>query len=40
MSEFDLVIRNGTVVTAADIASCDIGVRDGVITTLGRSLAP
>src|SRR5947209_12299911 len=40
MSDFDLVIRNGTVVTAADTASCDIGVMDGVITTLGRSLAP
>jgi dihydropyrimidinase len=40
MSEFDLVIRNGTVATAADTASCDIGIKDGVITTLGKSLAP
>src|SRR5438477_3573714 len=40
MAEYDLIIRNGTVVTAADIASCDIGVRDGVITTLGRNLGP
>jgi len=40
MSDFDLVIRNGTVATAADTASCDIGIKDGVITTLGKSLAP
>ena len=39
MSDFDLVIRNGTVATAADTASCDIGIKDGVITTLGRNLA-
>src|SRR6266702_2355406 len=40
MSDYDLVIRNGTVATAADTASCDIGIKDGVITTLGRDLAP
>src|SRR5229473_2612051 len=40
MSEYDLVIRNGTVATAADTTSCDIGIKDGVITTLGKSLAP
>src|SRR6266403_4920670 len=40
MSDFDLVIRNGTVATAVDTASCDIGIKDGVITTLGKSLAP
>src|SRR5215469_474749 len=38
MSEYDLVIRNGTVVTAADTTVCDIGVKDGVIATLGSSL--
>ena len=38
MSEFDLVIGNGTVATAANTASCDIGSKDGVITTLGRRL--
>jgi dihydropyrimidinase len=38
MSEFDLVIRNGTVATAADTVSCDIGIKDGVITTLGKNL--
>ena len=40
MSDFDLVIRNGTVATAVDTASCDIGIKDGVVTTLGKSLAP
>jgi dihydropyrimidinase len=39
MAEFDLVIRNGTVVTAADTTSCDVGVEDGVVTMLGRGLA-
>ncbi len=40
MTDYDLVIRNGTVATAADIVSCDVGVRDGVIATLGRNLGP
>src|SRR5260370_24409716 len=40
MSDFDLVIRNGTVATAADTANCDVGIKDGVVTTLGKSLAP
>src|SRR5258707_7508691 len=39
MSEFDPVIRNGTLATAADTAGCDIGIKDGMITTLGKSLA-
>jgi dihydropyrimidinase len=39
MAEYDLVIRNGTVVTAADTMSCDIGVKDGVVAMLGRGLA-
>jgi dihydropyrimidinase len=40
MSEFDLVVRNGTVVTAADAFRCDIGVRDGRIEALARRLGP
>ena len=36
----DLVIRNGTVVTASDVTRCDIGIRDGRIVTLGEALAP
>jgi dihydropyrimidinase len=38
MAEFDLVIRGGTVVTATDRASCDIGVREGRIVALGQKL--
>ena len=40
MAEFDLVIRNGTVATAADTMQCDVGIKDGVVATLGRGLAP
>src|SRR6202158_938332 len=39
MADFDLVIRNGTVVTAADTQQCDVAVKDGVIAALGRGLA-
>ena len=38
MSDFDLVVRNGTVVTAAQIMECDIGVRDGRIVALSADL--
>ncbi|MGH7031299.1 MAG: amidohydrolase family protein, partial [Stellaceae bacterium] len=40
MSDYDLVIRNGTVATAADTMECDVGIRDGVVVTLGRALGP
>jgi dihydropyrimidinase len=39
MSDYDLVIRNGTVATAADTTVCDIGIKDGIIATLGKQLA-
>src|SRR5579884_2688457 len=39
MSEFDLVIRNGTVATASDTTECDVGIKDGVVAALGRGLA-
>src|SRR5215510_1096066 len=39
MSDFDLVIRHGTVATAADTTICDIGIKDGVVAMLGRDLA-
>jgi dihydropyrimidinase len=39
MADYDLVIRNGTVTTAADSTECDIGIKDGVVATLGRGLA-
>ena len=38
MSRFDLVIRGGTVVTAADRFPADIGIRDGRIVALGDAL--
>ena len=34
MSDFDLAIRGGTVVTAADTVRCDIGIRDGRVAML------
>ncbi|GAA4336326.1 dihydropyrimidinase [Pigmentiphaga soli] len=34
----DLVVRNGQVVTAADVSRCDIGIRGGRIVTLGEGL--
>lgn len=40
MAEFDLVVRNGTVVTAVDRFEADIGVTGGRIAALGRGLAP
>ena len=38
MSDYDLVIRDGTVATAADTVSCDVGIKDGVVATLGKNL--
>lgn len=40
MAEFDTVIRNAVVVTAADVFEADIGISQGAITTLGRGLGP
>ena len=38
MHQFDLVIRGGTVATAADTFPADIGVRDGRIAALAEDL--
>lgn len=38
MSDYDLVIRNGTVATASDTTVCDIGIRDGIVATLGKNI--
>ncbi len=35
---YDLIIANGTVATASDSFSCDIGIRDGRIVALGHGL--
>src|SRR6266852_264267 len=40
MAAHDLVIRNGTIVTAADTMRCDVGIRDGVVDALGKNLGP
>ena len=37
-SVYDLVIRGGTVVTAADTMRCDVAVRDGRVVALGDNL--
>ncbi len=37
---FDLLIRGGTVVTAADTFDADIAVQEGVIVQIGRNLGP
>ena len=38
MADYDLVVRNGTVATAADATVCDVGIKDGVVATLGKGL--
>jgi dihydropyrimidinase len=38
MAEFDLVVRGGTVVTAADKARCDVGIRAGRVVALAEDL--
>ena len=39
-TDFDLVVRNAMVTTAADTMRCDIGVRGGVVVQLGLGLPP
>ena len=34
-----MVIRGGTVVNAAEISECDVGVKNGRIVALGENLA-
>jgi dihydropyrimidinase len=38
MSDFDLVVRNAHVATAADVFDADIGIKDGAIAVLARGL--
>ena len=38
MSEYDLVIRGGTVATAADTTLCDVGIKDGAVVALGKNI--
>ena len=37
---FDTVIRGGTVATASDVFSADLGLHDGRIAAIGLDLAP
>ncbi|MDX9861115.1 MAG: dihydropyrimidinase [Rhodospirillales bacterium] len=39
MSEFDLVIRNGTVATAAEVSPCDLGIVGGRVVAMAESIA-
>ena len=38
MSDYDLVVRNGTVATASDVFAADIGIVAGRIVTIGAKL--
>ncbi len=38
MVELDLIIKNGTIVTASDTYSADVGVRDGKIVSVAQDL--
>ena len=40
MAEYDLAVRGGTVVTAASKMDCDIGIKDGEIVALAKTLGP
>ncbi|MGE3145287.1 MAG: dihydropyrimidinase, partial [Pseudorhodoplanes sp.] len=35
---FDTIVRGGTIATASDTFSCDIGIKDGRIAALGNAL--
>ena len=39
MADFDLVIRNGTVVTGADSGRCDVGIKGHRVVALGEKLS-
>jgi dihydropyrimidinase len=40
MQSFDIVIRNGTLVTAAETIRADVAIGGGAISAIGRDLAP
>ncbi len=37
--DYDLIITGGTVVTAADVFSADVGIKDGRIVAIAETLA-
>ena len=38
MSDFDLIIRGGTVVRPEGVGKLDLGIKDGLITALGNAV--
>jgi dihydropyrimidinase len=38
MSEYDIILRGGTIATAADTTACDVGIRGGKVVALGHDL--
>ena len=38
MTQFDTIIRGGTVVTASDTILCDVGIKGEKIIALGENL--
>jgi dihydropyrimidinase len=38
MTQFDIILRGGTIATAADTTACDVGIRGGRIVALGHDL--
>lgn len=40
ITQFDMVVRNGTVVSAVDRVICDVGVKEGRIVEIGAKLGP
>ena len=40
MPEFDLIIKDGNIVTASDTYTADIGLLDGTINTIAKNLEP
>ena len=39
MSDYDLIIKGGTVVNAADMVKADVGIRDGRVVAIAESLS-
>jgi len=38
MADFELVVRGGTIVTASDVYTADIGINGGIVSVIGRDL--
>jgi dihydropyrimidinase len=38
VSDYDLVIRCGTLASAAEVFEADIGIKDGTVAAIGRNL--